>query len=236
MKSFKLAVFAYNFIHRKTQDFLVRLFLEGLKPDLIIAADPVKLNIPPSTVKTKIRHQGCIHPKRIAQQFDIAYHVLPHRSPEAVQLVKDHQIDLGIIAGARILQEDMINAFPMGIINFHPGAIPEARGLDALLWSVQQNIPLAVTAHLIDARIDAGKILIKQALNIFPDDTIFDLSERLYEQQIDMIKSAIKAAVCGKGVDVDATQFPYNRKMPEDLEQQTLEMVPAYIKHFANNA
>ncbi len=225
----KLGLFAYNFPHKKTQDFISRLLFEGYKIDIILAADPVQLNIPNSSIKSKIRHQGIMHPAAIAKNLNIPYCVVKHNSAEAAEIVKQHNLSIGIIAGARILKPLIIDAFSIGVINYHPGLIPESRGLDALYWSIHYNIPLGITAHLIDKNIDAGKILERKIIPLYKDDTIFDLSERLYEVQLDMIDSSIKKAVAGEGT-IPENNSAYNRKMEEELELQIEAKIPAYLK------
>lgn len=164
----RIALFAYNFPHKKTQDFLFRLLLEKFNVAAILAADPVKLNIPPSTIRTKLRPAALVHPRQIAERFDIPYYVIPHNDPGISQIVEQHALDLAVISGARILKEATIDLFPKGVINFHPGLVPEARGLDAMLWSIHGDIPLGITAHLIDKKIDAGTILFKRTIALQP--------------------------------------------------------------------
>ena len=129
----------------------------------------------------------------------------------------------------RILKPLIIDAFNTGVINYHPGLIPESRGLDALYWSVHNNIPLGITAHLIDKDIDAGKILERKLIQLYEDDTIFDLSERLYEIQLDMIDSSIKMALSGQGINLQ-NESAYNRKMEAELELQIESKLPGYLK------
>ncbi len=225
----RIAVFAYNFPHKKTQDFLFRLFLEKFNVVAILAADPVKLNIPASTIRTKLRPTALVHPKKIAERFNVPFYAVSHNDIEISSIVKKHEIDLAIISGARILKEATINLFPMGVINFHPGLVPEARGLDAMLWSIYGDIPLGVTAHLIDKKIDAGKILVKQSIALHPDDTLLDLSERLNDTQIEMIAPAIQMALSGKGEFVDPNTN-YNRKMPPEIEVTIDDLLPSYLQ------
>lgn len=225
----KIGLFAYNFPHKKTQDFISRLIFEGYKIDLILAADPVELKIPHSAIKSKIRHQAMVHPAVIAKNLNIPYYVVKHNSEEAARIVKDHQVDIGIIAGARILKPLIIDAFSVGVINYHPGLIPESRGLDAMFWSIHNNIPLGITSHLIDKDIDAGKILERKIISLYKDDTIFDLSERLYEVQLDMIQSSIKMALSGQYTSLE-NESSYNRKMEPELELEVAEKLPAYLK------
>lgn len=229
----KIALFAYNFPHRKTQDFIFKMFTEGFTPALIIAADPIKLNIPPASVRTKVRHRGELHPRQISEKLGIPYIVLPHNSRKVIKAVEDHGIELSVIAGARILKKHIIDAFRYGVINYHPGLIPQTRGLDAMLWSVYNDIPQAVTAHLIDPRVDAGHIMFVEEMPIWKDDTPFDFQERLYEMQIDMIPRSIEMAISGEGYDV-GEDTNHNTKMDPDTEAETLRRFPAYVTRRAN--
>ena len=155
---------------------------------------------------------------------------MPHRGAQINALIEEINLEIGIIAGARILQADVINGFSDGIINFHPGLIPEARGLDALLWSIRNDIPLGVTSHLIDERVDAGKILERRIIDLHEDDTIFDLSERLYETQLEMLPHAIDRAQKALTEEVDFKSGAYNRKMNGDMEKETIAMLPKYLE------
>jgi len=232
MSDLKVAVFAYNFPHKKTQDFLLRLFCEGYKVAHVLAADPVPLSIPPSSIRTKIRHGALIHPRDVAASIGAPYSVVAHNDASAIEIVNSHEINLGIIAGARILKAPIIEAFKYGVINYHPGLIPQARGLDAMLWSIYYDIPLGVTAHLIDERVDAGKILFDEKIELHTDDTIFDLSERLYETQLEMIKPSIEAALSKSGSLLEAGT-KLRTKMPAEQERDVLEKLPSYLERYA---
>ena len=231
----RVVVFAYNFPHRKTQDFLFRLLAEGIRVSDVLAADPVKLNIPPGEIRTKVRHGGLIHPKQVADAIGARYHVVPHRGDEVVDLLKQIKPSIGVIAGARILKRDVIGLFKSGIINFHPGLIPEARGLDALLWSIRNSIPLGITSHLIDHRVDAGRILERREIGLFPDDNVFDLSERLYETQMDMLSEAIERTCSGKWEETDYISSACNTKMDGQQERETMALLPSYLDRFSTN-
>jgi methionyl-tRNA formyltransferase len=79
-----------------------------------------------------------------------------------LKFFKKKKFDLGIILGARILDEDIIKTFKIGILNLHPGLLPDNRGLDTYQWAIINMIPQGVTSNLIDSKIDGGKILIKK--------------------------------------------------------------------------
>lgn len=232
-RSKKVALIAYNFPHLKTQSFLLRMMIEGIIPDVILAADPVTLNVPPSSIKTKIRHQAVINTIDLAHFFKIPFYVVKHNSDFCKGILNEMHIDVAVISGARILKKKVIEAIPNGIINFHPGLIPEARGLDAMLWSIYNDVPLGITSHIIDEDIDAGKILEINKINIYKQDTIFDLSERLVEEQTNMLVSAFDLAIEEKYLPIPLVNTNYNKKMPDELEIITLNKLNKYILNFA---
>ena len=228
----KLALFSYGFPHKKTQDFILRLLLEGYKIEFVVVAKPVKLNLPKSILRVKPSHIDVLHPATICQRLDIPYHILPHNSEEVGQLARSNSIDIGIIAGARILKKNIIDSFKKGIINFHPGLIPEVRGIDALKWAIYYDLPIGVTVHLIDERIDAGRIILKREIPVYEDDTFIDLSLRLDETQINLLPEVLRI-VEDKGID----EFPIvtsgkraNPAMTEEFEKE----LPRKLKCRAN--
>ena len=228
-----VVVFAYDFPHLKTQDFLLRLFAEGVRVGHVLAAPPVKLEIPPSSIRAKVRHSAPMAPAKVAAAIGAEYHVIPHEGNEIQDFLDKTQPVVGVIAGARILRRPVIDRFSSGIINFHPGLIPEVRGLDALLWSIQNDVALGVTSHLIDSRVDAGRVLERRKIPLFTDDTLFDLSERLYEVQLEMLIEALRRALSGKYEETDFEGSEYNRKMPPEMEAEIEQVLPSYLQHRA---
>ncbi|MCD6300042.1 MAG: hypothetical protein J7L78_02585 [Dehalococcoidales bacterium] len=221
----KLAVFAYDFPHKKTQDFLLRLFLEGYKIEFVAACEPEELNLPTSILRVKPRHIDMLHPRTICQRLNIPYYVLPHNSTEVADLLKTSNIEIGVISGARILKKHIIRSVGNGIINFHPGLIPEVRGLDALKWAVYHDLPIGVTAHFIDERVDAGRIIVREEIPVKSDDTLVDISLRLEETQTNLLPRVLDMVR-----DKPVTDFPMityetnaNPPMPNELEKEIPE-------------
>ena len=118
-----IAIFAYNFPHKKTQDFLFRLLVENIDIKCVLANDLVELNLPKSILREKPKHTDLVYPQKICDRFNIPYYNVMHNSKECEELLNRHDIDLGIIAGARILKQNIIQSVNIGIINFHPGLL-----------------------------------------------------------------------------------------------------------------
>ena len=210
-------VFAYAFPHKKTQDMILRLTGLGQRPAAVLAAPHVPLG-GAEGVRVRPRHADLVEPEELCRGLGIEYHVVPHESDTCLHVLDLFTLDLGVIAGARILPSAVIERFPLGILNFHPGLLPEVRGLDALQWALYHGHSLGVTAHLIDARVDAGRIVERRIIDRYPDDTLVELGLRLYETQLDMLGNAI----C-RVRETDASGFDqvgrgsYNSRFPPEL-------------------
>jgi phosphoribosylglycinamide formyltransferase-1 len=218
----KIVLFCYNFPHKKTQDFLHRLFVENADVVAVLSADPVPLNIPASAIRLKPRLVGLMHPRDICGRYGWRYEVVDHASDACARVIREVAGEVGIVAGARILKEPVLSAPTRGIVNFHPGLIPEVRGLDALQWAIYEGHAIGVTAHLIDQRVDAGRILLRQEIPLRKDDTLMEVAMRLQDIQSDLLPEVLSLLAGKKDVD----SFPLvqksflHRKMPAELEQQ----------------
>ena len=229
----KYAMFAYDFNHTKTKDLILVMEHLGHKLSCILAAPKVELNLPESQIRTSIGSNEYFHPKDVAKMFDIPYFVLYHNNEECTKRIKERNCDIGIIGGARILSKKTVEAFNYGVINFHPGIIPENRGLDNLKWAIHLNIPQGVTTHFIDERIDAGRIILKKKIPIYYDDTLFDVQKRLYDTQIELVESTLEK-IKGKTLD----DFPLVTEgesrgiTPKELERQIPQKFKKYKQKF----
>jgi len=186
----KICVFSYNFPHKKTFEVLSTLYFNGIKINHVFAANKLKLNIKYSKERVSIKNIEYVHPKIIAQKIKSKYTVIKHDSKNLVKVLKKEKFDLGIIAGARILKKQVVECFKIGVLNLHPGILPLNRGLDTHKWAILKNWPQGVTAHLIDDKVDAGKIISKKKIDVYVDDTLVDINYRLQNTELElMIKS-----------------------------------------------
>jgi len=179
-----IAVFTYNFPHKKTQDFLLRLSTFKHKPKVVFACPPKRLDLPKSLLKDKHEHLDLIQPKILCDLLGIRYMEIPHNDGKVASIIKNSKIDMGIIAGARILEDSLIDSIPNGIINFHPGLIPENRGLNAVKWAIYLDLPQGMTVHKIDEKIDAGTLYKRFIIPVYQEDTLKDINLRVYESQV----------------------------------------------------
>jgi len=173
-----MIVFGYNFPHWKTQNGLINMVANGIIPDMVILQDKKQLNLPHSDYRITPKGEYLQEPKDICNMLGLNYDITDHdNSPFG---------DLGVILGSRILKKEVIERFSKGILNMHPGILPGNRGLDNLKHSITKRLPVGVTAHLIDHRIDMGLIIDTKIVPIYSDDTIRDvyIRQRNTEQEL----------------------------------------------------
>lgn len=231
----KIGVFVYDFEHWKSQQGIQNLILSKNKPEVIFAAPRVELKFYRSKIRTTPKDLFLIHPKKIAEHYGVDYCVVKHNSEETVDLVKKYKLDLGIILGARILKTHVIKAFNKGVLNMHPGILPDNRGLDTIKWAIFNDLPQGVTTHLIDGEIDRGLFVEKDEINIYEDDTLLDLQIRIENLEQKMMLSSIdliKKNNINKFEKIKKGQ--YNTSMPKNIEGQLLSKFANYKKEFSN--
>lgn len=231
--SLKIGVFAYNFEHKKTQEGLVHLFLNRYQVSCILAADPVELKFYQSKIRVTPKGLRFMHPKDIAERLNMPYYVVGHNSAECETLIKRYKLDVGIILGARILSDRIIDSFKIGVLNMHPGLLPQNRGLDNLKWAILNGLKQGVSCHFIDKKIDRGRLIIQKEIPVYKDDTLLDINLRLQNmEQISMIES-LRMIESGKNNFPEVEEGNYFGAVPEDLESVLLEKFVEYKNNLA---
>ncbi len=189
-----ILIFSYDGFHKKSED----LFFISKKEKLNIK---IALLSPWRLIKKKNKFKGfnnitekaSLPISKILYNLNYKFKVCKHDDLEKIRkVIKKYKIDIGIIFGARILKKDVINLFNLGIINYHPGSLPQTSGLDSLYWTIFKNIKPVVTCHFIDGRVDAGKIVLRNNIKVKESDDISKIEKKLYISQLKLHKKVCK--------------------------------------------
>ena len=120
----------------------------------------------------------------IAKQFGIDYHVFPvsketkfQQEKREIVLLRDHKIDLVVMARyMQILSEQMMQAFPMRIINIHHSFLPAFQGGRPYLQAYERGVKrIGATAHYATVDLDEGPIIEQDVVRVSHRDTPMDL-------------------------------------------------------------
>ena len=109
-------------------------------------------------------------------------------------------------------------------LNAHPGLLPQNRGVDAFKRAVVNLWPIGVTLHVIDERIDAGRILRRQRVPVYPTDDLKAVADRAYQVECDLLSDfALWLHSADPDWRVDVGEHPLSTRRISDDEDRGLE-------------
>ena len=105
----------------------------------------------------------------------------PEAEKRLAGLLRDHGVRVVLLAGfMRMIHEDLLDAFPMALINIHPSLLPAFPGLEAPRQALEHGVAITgTTVHLVDDSLDGGPILAQAAVPVLPGDDVASLTHRI---------------------------------------------------------
>jgi phosphoribosylglycinamide formyltransferase-1 len=107
---------------------------------------------------------------------------------------KKHGVELVVDAGYdRVHTKPFLDAFEDRIINLHPSLLPEfAGGMDAIERAIAGGAKVTgATVHIVTSDVDAGPILVQEAVPIVEGDTVETLRQRVHAAEHRILPLAI---------------------------------------------
>ena len=212
--NYNLLIFAYSFPHTKTKDFLQICYELKLKP-IVIAAPFKKLKT--INKNKKINFPDVLDAKTLCKKYKFKYYKIEHSDYKKIySIITKNKINIGLISGARILNKNIIKLFKFGIINYHPGKLPENRGLNTFYNSIKNNIRPAVTVHFIDENIDLGKMIFLKYIQVYKNDNFKRIKKRIYINEIYLHKLICKKILNNK--KINSKKFTFKKTIKNNIE------------------
>lgn len=113
----------------------------------------------------------------------------PEYDKRLLALLKEQNIELIVLAGyLKILDKELIAAYPRKIINIHPSLLPKFGGKGFYGMHVHEAVIAAgekqsgATVHYVNQGVDTGEIILQQTVNIEPGETPKQLQEKILSQ------------------------------------------------------
>jgi phosphoribosylglycinamide formyltransferase-1 len=137
----------------------------------------------------------------------------PRDGAEWLSLLREHEVDLVVLAGyLRLVPATVIAAYRDRIINIHPALLPDFGGKgmygrrvhEAVLASGARESGASV--HLVDERYDHGAVLAEARVPVLAGDTPERLAERVLEVEHRLLPAVVlAAAVAGRPVPLEGS-------------------------------
>lgn len=117
-----------------------------------------------------------------------------------LNVVSDLRPDLSLsISYDQILRRPIIEAAPLGFVNFHAGRLPFYRGRSVINWAIiNGETDISLTAHYVDLGIDTGDIILQHSLPVAWTDTYGDVMEKAVSGFPDLMVEAVRLIESGK--------------------------------------
>jgi phosphoribosylglycinamide formyltransferase 1 len=106
-----------------------------------------------------------------------------------------HGVELVVDAGYdRVHSDAFLEAFGGRIINVHPSLLPEfGGGMDAVERALESGAKeTGATVHIVTADLDAGPILVQEAVPVIEGDSVESLRHRVHEAEYRILPQAIR--------------------------------------------
>ncbi len=162
----------------------------------------------------------CYSLKRLAKKYSIPlYFTCNINSGDFLEFVSKLQPDLIISSQGQIIGSELLRIPRKGIINKHAGLLPKYRGIYPVFWAMMNNEKrIGITVHFVNEGIDAGDIIIQEALEIGSDDTFESIYERVIRKTPDLLLKAVDlikkdGSVLKKNDTSEASYYSYPTKM-----------------------
>jgi methionyl-tRNA formyltransferase len=119
------------------------------------------------------------------------------RDRRLLRVIQSWNPDLGVLLGADIVPQPVLDAFPEGVINPHFGVLPAYRGMNVAEWSILNDDPVGISVHFVDAGVDTGDIVAREPINVAAGDSLQSVREKQRRASVGLVTAAVSHIATG---------------------------------------
>ncbi|MBM3701396.1 MAG: phosphoribosylglycinamide formyltransferase [Actinobacteria bacterium] len=123
---------------------------------------------------------------------------------EIIEMLEEEKIDLVVLAGYMfLLSQEFVHRFKNKILNIHPALLPSFKGTHGIKDAYRYGVKVTgVTVHFVDEGLDSGPIILQEAVDIDPDDSVEELEEKIHKVEHKIYPEAVKY-FCQDRLEID---------------------------------
>ncbi len=117
---------------------------------------------------------------------------------ESIRFIRKIHADVGFCFGwSQLIQKNIIDEFPKGMIGFHPAELPYNRGRHPIVWALALGLKnTASTFFKIDKNADTGDILLQRSIKISYEDDANTLYSKIMEVAREQVEELVRGLEC----------------------------------------
>lgn len=121
---------------------------------------------------------------------------------ETLNWIREYSPDVIFCFGwSRLLKEELLAVARLGVVGFHPAALPANRGRHPLIWALALGLEqTASTFFFMDAGADSGDILSQRVIEIDPTDDAGSLYKKVCTAALEQIAQFVPRLADGSFV------------------------------------
>ena len=156
--------------------------------------------------------------------IDVEHVEVPiHNSEEVMPHIRELDLDIIVFGGTRIIRGEILDYPKYGVVNSHPGLLPECRGSASPAWSVYHDIPIGSSTHFCDNGVDTGQLLLRREVPVKRGMKYEDLCYETLVLAGILMKEALISYEQGRWDEMKRPQgdssHPTFRNAPEEILQ-----------------
>ena len=221
--------FAYLLLkeHPYGREMLRQILSEGFVPEIIINEDSDIADEEREKFLRRIEGNPIAPPVQSqADDFSIPIVTVPvHNSAEVMPHIQGIDLDLIVFGGTRIIRGEILDYPKDGVINSHPGLLPDCRGSASPAWSVYHDIPIGSSTHFCDNGIDTGDLLMRREVEVKRGMTYEDLCYETLVLSGVLMKEALIAYDEEKWAKIRRPQGESHHQTFRNAPEEVLEVV-----------
>ena len=183
--------------HPWGREMLSQLIDSGFVPSLIIEENSDGGN----TEREKFEFRIGSNPlsptmKSQVEKHNIRFVQVPiHNDEHCMEHIENVDPDLIVFVGTRIIRGKILEygGNKGGVLNSHPGLLPECRGSASPAWSVHEGIKIGSSCHFCTTDIDAGDLVGKREIDVKRGDDYHDLCYKTSVVASNLMVEAVRA-------------------------------------------
>lgn len=139
------------------------------------------------------------------------------KSPEFLNELSSFRPDLQVVIAFRMLPEAVWKLPPLGTFNLHASLLPQYRGAAPVNHAIINGEKITgMTTFMLNEKIDEGRILLSEKLEIGSMENAGELHDRLMRTGADLVVRTLQGIIRG-----DLKDVPQDSLLPENMPLKT---------------
>jgi len=168
----------------------IAVFISGTGSNLLNLIKHSKLKNSKFSIKIIFSNNKNAKGLKYAKKYRIPSTILNYENKKITEknsllMLREKKIKIICLAGfMRILSADFIKRFKGKILNIHPSLLPKYKGLNTHKRALKNKEKYSgCTVHLVNSKLDAGKIIQQKRVRVYKNDKPETLAKRILKQE-----------------------------------------------------